>query len=109
MEETGEGLVPESSKKSEKESEKLLPYREVLKKFRGRLSWHRVRRLLNTGKISGEKRYRKGSRGYPWVWHTNASEIKKYLMSLKTSKEYGRMGGRGKKKIGKEGVIYKAV
>ncbi len=109
MEEKGEILISEIAKEKEKEKESFLPYKEVVRKFRGRLSWHRLRRLLNTERVRGEKRYRKGVRGYPWVWHTNAREVKKYLVSLKTPSEYGRMGGRGKKKVKKEGVIYQAV
>ncbi len=103
------------SKVSEKERKRLLPYKEVLKVFGDRLSWHRLRWLLNTGRISGEKRYRKGQRGYPWVWHTTVDAVKIYFSSLKTPSEYGKMEakrgkrGRTRKRIGRKGVVFQGV
>jgi hypothetical protein len=109
MDETGEILIREKEEKAKR----MLPYKEVLRYLGGRLSTHRLRRLLNTGRIKGEKRYRRGQRGYPWMWQTTVEAVKKYLASLKTPQEYGRMGGRPPKKggepgIGKKGVVYKA-
>lgn len=78
------------------EREKALgvPY-EVIARAAG-LSSHRLRRLLNTGKVEGEKLRKKG-KGFPWHWVTTQQAVERYQASLKTPREYGMMGGRPRK------------
>ena len=61
------------------------------------LSADRLRRLLNTGRVEGRKERKKG-RGYPWRWLTTVQSVEKYKSSLLTPREYGRRGGRPRKR-----------
>lgn len=85
---------PEIAKKSEKERG-VLPISEVAKRVG--LSTHRIRRLLNTGRVKGWK-VRKDGRGYPWRWLTTRRAVEKYKSFLKSPREYGKRGGRPRKR-----------
>lgn len=84
----------EKLKQPEKERQ-LLPIKKVAKMVE--LSGHRIRRLLNTGKVEGKKVRRKSGKGYPFIWKTTAEEVKRYRESLLSPREYGKRGGRPKK------------
>ena len=75
--------------------ERKLPYEQVAGRLG--LSADRLRRLLNTGKVAGEKLRKKG-KGYPWRWVTSARAVGRYKASIKTPKEYGLLGGRPRKR-----------
>ena len=83
-----EGIEPEKE-------EQMLPYEQVANRFG--LSADRLRRLLNTGRVQGEK-LRKQGKGYPWRWVTSARAVGRYKTSIKTPKEYGLLGGRPKRR-----------
>lgn len=98
------------------ERERRFPYEEIARKHK--ISTHRLRRLLNTGKVAGVKRRKeKGERGYPWRWFTTEKSVGEYLASLKTPSEYGRKppkpgskrrGRPEKSSIGKQGLVFQA-
>ena len=92
----GESIVrpEEIGKTAEQEKERRKPY-EVVARAVG-LSADRLRRLLNTGRVQGEKLRKKG-KGYPWRWVTSARAVEQYKTSLKTPREYGLLGGRSRK------------
>jgi len=93
-EKEGLGAPIEAEKVPEKRE--WLSVAEVARRVK--LSSHRLRRLLNTGKLQGEKRRREGSRGYPWVWYTTEEAVSAYLSSVLSPREYGKRGGRPSKK-----------
>ncbi len=78
-----------------KEKEKSKPYERVAEIVG--ISADRLRRLLNTGRVEGQKVRKKG-KGYPWRWMTSRREVERYQASVKTPREYGLLGGRPKKK-----------
>ena len=83
-----EGIEPEKE-------ELQMPYEQVAHRFG--LSADRLRRLLNTGRVQGEK-LRKQGKGYPWRWVTSAGAVGRYKASIKTPKEYGLLGGRPRRR-----------
>jgi len=93
-EKEGLATIVETTKIPER---KLLTVAEAARRV-GR-SRHRVRRLLNTGKIEGEKRRREGKqKGYPWIWLTTEKAVSAYFSSVLSPEEYGKRGGRPRKK-----------
>jgi hypothetical protein len=84
-----EGVEPEKE-------ERQMPYEQVAGRFG--LSADRLRRLLNTGRVQGEK-LRKQGKGYPWRWVTSARAVGRYKTSVKTPREYGLLGGRPRKRV----------
>lgn len=111
--EEGERLAraeAETGAEKEKRPTHYLRVVEALGRQGLKISRDRLRRLLNTEVIEGEKRRRKGGRGYPEVWFTTAQAVKEYRKKLLTPQEYGRKGGRPpQSKIGKRGVIFEGV
>lgn len=92
----GESIgIPEEFRKLEQEKVKPRPY-EVVAQAVG-MSADRLRRLLNTGRVEGEKLRKKG-KGFPWRWETSVWAVERYKDSKKTPREYGRMGGRPRKR-----------
>jgi hypothetical protein len=91
-------LIPETvAREKEKEEKKLRPYQEVAKLINR--STHTVRSWLNRGLAEGVRRRRKdGGRGNPEMWWMSLEAAKKHLDSIKTPSEYGRRGGRPRKK-----------
>ncbi len=91
-----EGLAPAVEIEKIPEKERWLPVSEAARLV-GRSS-HRIRRLLNTGKIEGEKQRRQGkTKGYPWIWQTTEAAVGKYFSSVLSPREYGKRGGRPRK------------
>jgi len=90
----GEQVSRPAEVKGERKRGLHLPYERVAEVVG--LSADRLRRLLNTGKVEGEKQ-RKQGKGYPWRWTTSRQAVERYRASLKTAREYGMMGGRPKK------------
>lgn len=74
---------------------RLLSIREVAKLVD--LSTHRIRRLLNSGRIQGEKLRRGRGKGFPWIWQTSVEEVRRYLSAKPSPSEYGKRGGRPRK------------
>jgi len=94
-----EGLAPPVEAVRTPEKEGLLSVAEVARKV-GR-STHRIRRLLNTGKIEGEKRRRESKKkGFPWIWFTTEKAVSAHFSSVLTPREYGKRGGRPRKAAG---------
>lgn len=86
--------TPEDVRKFEKEKEEPRPYEAVARSVG--MSVDRLRRLLNTGRVEGEKLRKKG-KGFPWHWVTTQRTVERYRASVRTPREYGRMGGRPRK------------
>ena len=112
--EQGEVQIPREERESAEALEKKpRHYKEVALHFGDRLSWHRLRRLLNTGKVEGKKVKRgDGERGYPEFWQTTVGAVNRYFENLKTPQEYGRRGGRPvkeKKGVGRRGVVFEGA
>jgi hypothetical protein len=91
-------VMPEVvSREKEREEKKLRPYQEVAKLINR--STHTVRSWLNRGFVEGVKRRRKdGGKGNPEIWWMTFEAAKKHVASIKTPSEYGKKGGRPRKK-----------
>ena len=86
-----EGIPLPEEVRIEQEKVRRKPY-EIIAQVVG-MSADRLRRLLNTGRVQGEKLRKKG-KGYPWRWVTSRQAVERYKASVKTPREYGKWGGR---------------